>query len=178
MSPRLYRSITRQLRACSSWCGSPACPGRGDHVGGRLEPLLDPVGAPQRDMAGVERGGERARVARAARGGDRLGAEDLRAGAVRRVVELDREPRAQQGGEGRGFERLLEPRDRVGVEVDYRDAEAGEPQRRLRQQRGIAPSAGEPSKAPRARRPARTSRPATSRASAGDAAWSSWAAIS
>ena len=99
-------------------------------------------------MARVERGGERARVAGAARGGDRLGAEGLRAGAVRGVVELDREPRlqprAQQGGEGRGFERLLEPRDRLGVEVDDRDAEAGEPERGLRQQRGIAPAPGEP----------------------------------
>ena len=68
--------------------------------------------------------------------------------AVRRVVELDREPRLQAGAHerepSRRLERLLQPRDRLGVEVDDRDAEAGEAERGLRQQRGIAAPAGEP----------------------------------
>ena len=109
----------------------------GDHVGGGGEPLLDAVRAPERDVAGVERRGERARVARGARRRDRLGAQRLRARAVGRVVELDGEARLQARAQHAvidGLERLLEPGDRLGVEVDDGDPEPGEPERRLAEQ--------------------------------------------
>ena len=79
-------------------------------------------------------------------GGDGLGAQRLRARAVGRVVELDREAglqaRAEHGVAG-ALQRLLEPRDRLGVEPDDRDAEAGEAERGLAEQRGVAGAARE-----------------------------------
>ena len=64
-------------------------------------------------------------------------AQRLRARAVGRVVELDREARLQPRAQRAvldPLERLLEPRDRLGVEVDDRDAQPGEAERRLGQQ--------------------------------------------
>jgi len=66
-----------------------------DHLRRGGQPLVHAVRAPQRDVARVQRRGERARVARRPRRGDRLGADGLRARAVGRVVELDREARLQ-----------------------------------------------------------------------------------
>ena len=66
----------------------------------------------------------------------RFGAESLGPSAVGRVVELDREPRLHTGAQGEvldALEGFLEPGDRRGVEVDDRDPESGEAERRLRE---------------------------------------------
>ena len=120
--------------------------GGGDHLGRGGEPLLDAVRAPQRDVAGVERGREGGGVAGGAGGRDRLGAERLRARAVGLVVELDGEAGLEAGaqhGSAARRERVLEPRDRLGVEADDRDAEAGEAERRLAEQARVVGAAGE-----------------------------------
>ena len=73
----------------------------------------------------------------------RVGAERLGASAVGGVVELDREPGLHAGAQGEvldALEGFLEPGDRLGVEVDDRDPESSEAERRLREELRIGPS--------------------------------------
>ncbi|MEA2281168.1 MAG: hypothetical protein QOK21_1775 [Solirubrobacteraceae bacterium] len=92
-------------------------------------------------MPGVQRSGEDARIAGGAGGRHRFRAQPLRTRAIRRVVELDRQsrlqPRSRRLVRG-GGERFVEARDRLPVEIDDRDAEAGEPERGVAQQRRVA----------------------------------------
>ena len=101
MSPSSKRSVTRQLRACSSAWRSPlsraaaimsaAVASRSSSRSGRHSATWRALSAEASALPSPAR----------ARGRDRLGAERLRARAVGRVVELDGEPglqaRAQHG---------------------------------------------------------------------------------
>ena len=91
---------------------------RGDppQLRGDLQALLDVLGPPQHVVARVERGGQRRRVADAARERDRLLAERHPPLGLARVVELERQAGEQPSAQRRVLlaergERLLEHRD-------------------------------------------------------------------
>ena len=122
--------------------------GRGEHVAGHGQPLGDMVRGPQRDAAGVERGGERGRIARAPRLLHGAGAE--LAGAARvGVVELDRQPCEQPRGR-RGItrrharERLLEQVHGGGVGGRDDDRHPAVAEGRPGEERRVAGGAGPP----------------------------------
>ena len=94
-------------------------------------------------MAGVEAGGERARVAEPAREVDRLLGERQPAIRVARVVELEREPRQQPRAQravlvAERRERLLEQRQPRLVDAAEHRPLAGVAERRAAEQRRVA----------------------------------------
>jgi hypothetical protein len=118
----------------------------GDHLVGDVKPLVRAIRSPQRHVPRAQRGGERAGVAHAAGGRDRVGAERLRQRAVGRVVELDRKARLDAGAQHAFLgvlACLLQPLDHVRVDVDDRDPQPGEAERRSCEQFVVAAPEGQ-----------------------------------
>ena len=128
MSPSSKRSVTRQLRACSSAWRSPASRAAAIMSAAVASRSSTRSGRQSATWRALSAEASALGVAGGPRGRDRLGAERLRARAVGRVVELDGEAGLQAGAQHAGrlgrLERLLEPLDRLGVEVDDRDRRA------------------------------------------------------
>ena len=119
-----------------------------EHFARQLEAALGVLGAPQRDVAGIERSGQRRGIAVAPGENERLIAGRLAAGRVGSVGQLDREPCQQSRAQRRvvgaeRVERLLELSDDLGVGSEDCHARAAGAERGPREEVGAAGGARE-----------------------------------